>query len=1400
MKCRMRCFNRGKLFPVTVCLLLSGLFARAHVVGEACVSDDPHAGPGYESADYFETLPDGSLPVAEDSGRVSAQAVGPVAPAVGQPSGVLSDRIIFMSGGHGWTASGSSWSLQRGVLLEMNEDYGNVDQMNCFAAYCFNAGATIVPMRPLGYQTNEVVLDNDDPGVSFAGTWSDSSSTVFYGSPGDLAYRFASLAATETATATYVPNLPAAGFYPVYTWVRHGTDRTSQLYRIRHTGGESLVRVPHHMVGNGWVYLGTYYFNSGSDSASGAVVISNLRSVAQGAVIIADAIRFGNGMGTFDRGFGRSTYPSEEECSRYWVQRGLGQGQSPTLYDPDLPNPTTDDSDDNVGTPPRMAREMNATGVEASIYKRLLISFHSNAAGGRGVLGLWNDNSLFPNTGTPNQLRLAQLLGLEINNDLTGIGVPPLELAWYDRGSSVTFRRTDFAFGEIRNDTLGGEMDATIVEVAFHDDDSDARLMRDPKVRNWVARATYQGVVRYMNEFDGAPLVFLPEPPGNVRALASGSNIVVSWSPPVAQGGSSAATGYVLYQSTNGYGFGNPIAVGNTLSFSVTNLAANRDYFFRVAATNSGGQSSPSETVASRFGSAPANGKVLIVNAFDRFDRFINIRQTPSSENYKPPGHDANGGAMDRMLPDRNNAFSYVVPHATALGVAGRSYDSCQNEAVAAGTVPLGNYAIVIWACGNESVNDETFSALEQSRITTYRAAGGNLFVSGADIAWDLDRASGPTAGDRAFLNDQLHADLGSDANANAGSYNVTSAAGGIFVGRANATFDDGSKGNYPVRSPDRLTPVGSGAAAALNYVGGLGGAAAVQYDGSAGGGRTVLLGFPFETITDAARRNQYMGDVLNFLSVPPVTNAPPTILAQPQSQFVVQHSNATLTVTAAGTAPLSYQWRFNGEDLAGATQPTLARVNCQPANSGFYDVTVSNAFGMTTSAVALLEVALPPLFWDNFDANTVASWAMNRSSTDCRVTFNYNHAGDGIPSAPNSAGGTTRAVKFEANVSQGIAAAINISPTGRSFTGDYRLRFDLWMNQNGPFPAGGNGSTQHGTAGIGTTGNRVQWTGSGSMADGHWFAVDGEGQASDTSITALNDWGAFSGTTYHAAASGVYAAGAASNARGNGHPYYAATFPGGQTAPAAQQSSYPQQSGALSVGTIGFAWRDVLISKTGSSVEWFIDGLKIATINGASFAADNIFVGLWDSFNSLSDNTNLSFALFDNVRVEGLVTNVPAYLTRQPADLNLKTGTNATFTVVAGGTGPLNYQWRFNGTNLAGATQSSYTRMNLTTNDAGSYSVVVTNVFGSVTSAVAQLVVSEPVAFRTTIVMVQDGDQLKLVLTGEPGSNVIIWRSEDFTNWIVLTNLPNTSGTVEFVDPVSPATPQRFYRVEFVP
>jgi hypothetical protein len=118
----------------------------------------------------FSTSPDWREPGSVKPAKKFAPsplAFGPVAPAALQPTGALSGRVVFMNSGHGWTFDPASWRLQRPTALNsMNEDYGNLDQLNFFATYCFNAGAVVVSMRPLGHQTT-VVLDND-VGVTFA--------------------------------------------------------------------------------------------------------------------------------------------------------------------------------------------------------------------------------------------------------------------------------------------------------------------------------------------------------------------------------------------------------------------------------------------------------------------------------------------------------------------------------------------------------------------------------------------------------------------------------------------------------------------------------------------------------------------------------------------------------------------------------------------------------------------------------------------------------------------------------------------------------------------------------------------------------------------------------------------------------------------------------------------------------------------------------------------------------------------------------------------------------------------------------------------------------------------------------------------------------------------------------
>ncbi len=103
-----------------------------------------------------------------------------------QPTGALSGVTVFAAAGHGWTAGTSSWYLQRPLLLNMIEDYGNLEQLNYFVQYLYNAGATVVPSRPVGYQNIEVVIDNDDPEVTFTGAWTDSAGMPYLPGQGKL--------------------------------------------------------------------------------------------------------------------------------------------------------------------------------------------------------------------------------------------------------------------------------------------------------------------------------------------------------------------------------------------------------------------------------------------------------------------------------------------------------------------------------------------------------------------------------------------------------------------------------------------------------------------------------------------------------------------------------------------------------------------------------------------------------------------------------------------------------------------------------------------------------------------------------------------------------------------------------------------------------------------------------------------------------------------------------------------------------------------------------------------------------------------------------------------------------------------------------------------------------------
>ncbi len=805
-----------------------------------------------------------------------------------QPEGTLSGKVVYTSGGHGIVANNlgsGSWGFQRPLLLNMIEDLGNQDQMTIFADYAFNAGATVVPIRPIGHQPNEIILDNDDAEVTFSGAWSNSSAGIYFGDPGDVPYRFASTSATETAVATYRPNVTEAGFYPVYAWTRAGTDRASdQLYRVNHSGGSTEVTINHRMVGTGIIYLGTYHFEAGT---GGSVEISN-RSNDAGRVVIADMIRFGNGVGDIDRGGGVSGRDRSDEASVYWIKWHVdhSQGIPDSSY-----RTSSSDATANVGAPARYATFMNQAS-EGSLSDRVYVGFHSNAGGGssRGVLGLFNGNN-DPNSKTPNQFLLANLLGREINDDLVdqnGI----FEHNFFDR-TTVTLDRSDIEFGEINNNIIGNEFDATIVEVAFHDNQLDAELMRDANFRAAAARATVQGLVRYFNSVDAGatPIIMAPGEVTGVRAEAVGSgSVTVSWVPPASNTyNGDSATGYMVYGSTNGFGFdgGTFVAGGGSTSHTFTGLDPEEGaYFFKVVAVNDGGASPGSEVVAATPNAGPKD--ILIVNGFDRLSRQQNPVQF----------------GAERVRPRQSNSFDYAVQVASAIeaNAPGLVVDTTSNEALIAGNIQLADYSAVFWILGEESTADSTFDPTEQSLVANYLASGGQLFLSGSEVGWDLDSQNNG----QAFYNNSLQADFVAD---DANSYNVVGAASSIFAGLS-FSFDNGSQ-FYNVDFPDVIAPLG-GATTALNYVGGSGGGAGIQYDSGAAT-KVVNVAFPFETITSESLRNTFLGRVLDFFNFDIELSDLELILDNDDGPSVYAETGSWTTSTSPGFNGGTYRFAVTG-------------------------------------------------------------------------------------------------------------------------------------------------------------------------------------------------------------------------------------------------------------------------------------------------------------------------------------------------------------------------------------------------------------------------------------------------------------------------------------------------------
>jgi hypothetical protein len=151
--------------------------------------------------------------------------------------------------------------------------------------------------------------------------------------------------------------------------------------------------------------------------------------------------------------------------------------------------------------------------------------------------------------------------------------------------------------------------------------------------------------------------------------------------------------------------------------------------------------------------------------------------------------------------------------------------------------------------------------------------------------------------------------------------------------------------------------------------------------------------------------------------------------------------------------------------------------------------------------------------------------------------------------------------------------------------------------------------------------------------------------------------------------------------------------------------------------------------------------------------------------------------------------------LTVQPAGQVATAGGTVQLLAMAAGLQPLCYQWQWNGTNIADATNATLSLTNVQSAQAGGYAVVVTNVAGSVTSIVASLTVASP---QIILQLSLAGQQVSVSFASQLGSNYALEYKQflDDPAWTPLSPaVPGTGGPMTLQD-TNTSADSRYYRL----
>jgi hypothetical protein len=858
----------------------------------------------------------------------------------------LQDRNIALWQSHGWYYEQRTdrWQWQRARVFTTVEDKFTLSFVIPYLAPMLErAGANVLMPRERDYQRNEVIVDNDQTEFTKGqylekGKFSNSKSYGFAYSQsvyhehqnpfrqGSL--RVAKTHNDETATASWIPEIPEDGWY--WVSIAYATADNSipdAKYIVRHSAGETSFRVNQRMGGGTWIYLGQFYFRKGADANQASVVLSN-ESNHKG-VVVADAVRFGGGMGNVarrpatdaeiarledekDRKRKISIFEKEQyetsgrarfwEASRYWLQ-WAGAPDSVISYTKGL-NDYTDDYTCRA----QWVNWLNQGSVNApdsvglAIPIDLSFAFHSDAGCKLdtiiGTLCIYTtpfdvDINKFKYNFPSGQSRYASrdftdFVMSQIVGDIRATANPRWTQRWmWDRSYSESRRP---------------EVPAMLLELLSHQNFEDMRYGLDPRFKFIVSRAIYKAMTKFIATQNNHDYVIAPLPINSFALRLIGDNKVrLSWRPTIDSLESTAvAERYVVYTRRDGEGWDNGVLVNDTVA--VLPIGVDELMSYKVVAINDGGASFDSE-ILSAYSARNAKGEVLIINGFDRvagpegfqsapyagfpewLDRGVGDgvelqyigRQHDFDSRHPWISDDDSGWGQsnsdyEQMLV-AGNTHDFPLIHGRAIAKLGYSFASCSRAAVESASVDITNYKLVdlilgeqketLWANDSNSCKYRTFSLNLQRELRRYVSSGGALFVSGAYVASDNWLSVNATKADQKFLKEVLHIEWRADRATQDGNLKAVYAPNAQFSG--NYQFVQHlNEEIYAVESPDAIVPVGENAYTIMRYSQNNN-SAAVAYSGAYY--RSVVCGFPFETLATEAMQQQFMQQIIDFLT-----------------------------------------------------------------------------------------------------------------------------------------------------------------------------------------------------------------------------------------------------------------------------------------------------------------------------------------------------------------------------------------------------------------------------------------------------------------------------------------------------------------------------------------------------